>query len=901
VRGSLIVVLALLASVHAGPDSRTLRAVKAAIAKLQSRDAETRVQGALELAYYRAASKSAVPHLAKALCDPEDWDVRSAAGQALAAIGDAAMPGLMKALKSRDPEVRAAVCEVLKRVELIRHLEPYGKKLAAVLKDSDLRVRRSAVFLFGAWGGPAIDHLLPVLADSKPQARVAAVDALTRAAVDSVDQLSVALEKEKRARVREGVCIVLGQLGKKAAPAAPALAAALRDSNEGVRAEAARAVGKTMASYDDAHKALFEGLTAESARVREGCIDGLAAYGSDAATELVERLGVKDPVMHASAAEALSRMGRPGVRLLQDVLDSGNVAQRRVAVDLLQRAVARPRESTLPGLLACVKHENEELRREAVAAIGRLGRTRVVKRKHWRLSPTVQALIAAAADKDAQVRAAAITSLGRLGSEEARDTLAMASKDADPRVRMAVHFARWGIGEDAAAALAGLRAGLKDPATRAAAATLLGRMRLAAEAAVPELTVLLGDKEPETRRAAAQALGRIVRAGRSEVQSLRGTWQKKAHPKVRKAIENGLAWLANAQEAKEGFWDCDTHGGGQLYDEGVTGLALWAFLSAGHTGTDNAYAATVRNGLDYLLRVQDVEGVMGSRTTHSFQTLHACAGIALAEAWLLTGNPRYAHAVRAAVDYAEGARNRGAAWRYEPRGGENDTHVTAWMVTVLRLADLGGFAVDPATYRGAASWIERMTDPNFGQIGYNYPGGAPARPEGKQERFGPEWSHSMTAAGVWCRHLLGGPLVDDKTCKLGIALCAELLPLWRSSRIDLYYFHFGTLAVYQDNGRAWGAWRPQLEKAFLSSQAANGSWPTVGVWGEDGGEVYTTALGVLSLLVPYRYPPGFATQTRPSRAQQAALSALKRAVKDDDPGVRAAAEEALGRILPPGW
>jgi len=247
VRGSLILVLALLASAHAGPDSQTLRAVKAAIAKLRSRDAETRVQGALELAYYRAASKSAVPHLAKALVDPEDWRVRSAARQALAAIGEAGLPGLMRALKSRDPAVREAVCDVLRDVELLRYLEPHGKKLAALLKDSDLRVRRSAVFLFGAWGGPAIDHLLPVLGDSKPHARRAAVDALARAAVDSVGRLSVALEEERKPLVREGVCIVLGRLGKKAALAAPALAAALRDPNEGVRAEAARAIGRTMA------------------------------------------------------------------------------------------------------------------------------------------------------------------------------------------------------------------------------------------------------------------------------------------------------------------------------------------------------------------------------------------------------------------------------------------------------------------------------------------------------------------------------------------------------------------------------------------------------------------------------------------------------------------------------
>ena len=159
----------------------------------------------------------------------------------------------------------------------------------------------------------------------------------------------------------------------------------------------------------------------------------------------------------------------------------------------------------------------------------------------------------------------------------------------------------------------------------------------------------------------------------------------------------------------------------------------------------------------------------------------------------------------------------------------------------------------------------------------------------------------MTAAGVWCRHLLGGRLVSDSTCKKGVALCGEVLPLWRTSRIDLYYFHFGTLAVHQDGGRAWGKWKPALEKAFVNAQSNDGSWPAAGVWGEDGGRVYATTMALLSLLVPYHYPPGFATRAPPPKPAQAAAKALNRALKDEDPAVRAAAERALGRILSPGW
>jgi HEAT repeat protein len=879
-----------------------MRAIKAAIANLKSSSPKMRAEAAVRLGRYRDAAKIAAPHLAKVLND-EDGNVRYFAADSLVKIGPAGIPGLVKSLKNRDPIVRAAICEVLRNKRMLRGIEPHAKKLIVVLRDADVGVRREGVALFSAMGYRGVEALLLALAASKPEARRAAATALGSAGTGSVPELCDALEKKKSASVREGICIAFGYMGKKAARAGSTLArTAFRDSNEGVRAEAVRAIGKTGECYDKVEGLLFRGLSAESSRLREACIESLAAYGDDAVAALVQSLGSPRPLERAGATEALYRMGPTAASMLQDVLQTGTPERRRAAIDLFVSWGATARhEETLAGLHDCLKHVDAGVRRDAAAALGRLGRNLAVKRKPGRSPLTADKLIAAAADKHPLVRAAALTSLGQLGSPKARESLAKGLKDADAHVRMAAHFGLWGIGENPAATLSGLRAGLQEEAARLAAVEALGRMGLAAEEAVPELTALLKDDKPETRRAVARALGRIVCPGRADVRRLRGKWEKDAPAPVRTAIKNGLVWLAHARNDELGGWDCDEHGGGELYDEGVTGLALWAFLSAGYTDHDNPHADTVRKGLAYLLRVQWVDGVVGSRRTHSFQTLHACAGIALSEAWILTGNPRYPRAIQAAVDYAVAARNPDGAWRYEPRGGENDTHVTTWMVTLLRLADLGGFVVDPAAYRGAAWWIDKMTDPNYGQIGYNYPGGAPARPEGKQEEFPPENSHAMTAAGVWSRQLLGGPLVEGKMCKLGIALCAELLPRWRHGHIDMYYFHFGTLALCQDDSSATKKWNSALRKALVPAQRIEGSWPANGVWGADGGEVYSTAFAVLSLLGPYRYPPGFATGGSLPHPQKAAVKALKRALKDDDPGVRAASEKALGRILPPGW
>jgi len=234
------------------------------------------------------------------------------------------------------------------------------------------------------------------------------------------------------------------------------------------------------------------------------------------------------------------------------------------------------------------------------------------------------------------------------------------------------------------------------------------------------------------------------------------------------AVDLGLQWLADHQD-EDGRWDTDDFmkhdpaddkcdgPGGALHDVGLTGLATLAFLGAGYThqGDDNPHAKTVARALHYLLSVQVADGLLGKRVSHSFMYSHTIGTLALCEAYSMTRDPRLAQGVKKAVDFIQKARNPYLAWRYEPRGGENDTSVTAWCVAVLRSAQRAGLDVDPANFTGAVTWFDKMTDPNFGQAGYNFPGGTPARMEGMQDRFPPEKSQAMTAAALFVRVLCG--------------------------------------------------------------------------------------------------------------------------------------------------
>jgi hypothetical protein len=248
------------------------------------------------------------------------------------------------------------------------------------------------------------------------------------------------------------------------------------------------------------------------------------------------------------------------------------------------------------------------------------------------------------------------------------------------------------------------------------------------------------------------------------------------------------------------------------------------------------------------------------------------------------------------VQVAEVARNPGFGWRYKIRGGENDTHMTTWMVTLLRLAEMGGVAVDRNAYAGARLWLDKMTDPNFGWVGYNFPGGVAARPQGRNDLFPPENTQSMTAAGIWCSHLLGGEMLTHVICRRGIELCEEVPPERDRKHRDQYYFQFGALAMFHADSGKWPAWESALEETYLALQEEDGSWPADGVWGSYGGSVYSTSMAVLALLTPYRYPRGFASSPELQPSVRDAVEALEKAAKDDDATVAAAAELALRRI-----
>ena len=352
---------------------------------------------------------------------------------------------------------------------------------------------------------------------------------------------------------------------------------------------------------------------------------------------------------------------------------------------------------------------------------------------------------------------------------------------------------------------------------------------------------------------------------------LRGSGGNGTQESVRTALE----WLAKHQ-SPEGYWDCDgfmdnnalgrrsaADGPGQaVHDVGMTGLALLAFLGDGSTTRRGPYRAQVAKGVAWLKEQQDPDlGLLGERVGHGFMYNHSIATLALCEAYYFDKSPRIKRAAQDAVSFLTRARNPYSAWRYDyPPTGESDSSVTGWCVFALKSAEEGGLVVDRAAYDGALSFFDEVTDAN-GRTGYASVGSLSSRITGVNDHFPAESGESMTAVALLCRFFMGQVPETHEIMVKQADLLAAKLPEWDPDglRNDMYYWYYGSYAMYQMGGkRWWEKWNSAMKRALVDSQRRDGdfegSWDPRDVWGEHaGGRVYATALGVLCLEVYYRY------------------------------------------------
>jgi len=322
------------------------------------------------------------------------------------------------------------------------------------------------------------------------------------------------------------------------------------------------------------------------------------------------------------------------------------------------------------------------------------------------------------------------------------------------------------------------------------------------------------------------------------------------------AVRAALQWLA-ANQNEDGRWDCSRHGGGREtktlgHDRGgaggeadtaVTGLAVLAFLGAGHTHRGGKHATTVRRGLEFLARRQAADGnLAGNAELFARMYCHGMATLALGEAYGMTGDPGLRPFLEQALGYTIRSQHPvTGGWRYQP-GDEGDTSQLGWQLMSLHSAELAGLPVPAATRAGMIRFLNTVTTgPQRGLASYR-PRTAPSR--------------TMTAEALVCRAFLGWKQ-DESALREAVAYLLQETP--QGGPFNEYYWYYATLALFQVQGPAWEAWNSALQDRLLATQETNGtlagSWPSDTIWGGYGGRVYTTAMNAMCLEVYYRHLP----------------------------------------------
>ena len=285
---------------------------------------------------------------------------------------------------------------------------------------------------------------------------------------------------------------------------------------------------------------------------------------------------------------------------------------------------------------------------------------------------------------------------------------------------------------------------------------------------------------------------------RNAVDRQRVLQQRGGSAETEDAVERALKWLAKNQQS-DGRWDPVAHGAGtesRVFghdrqgaganaDTGITGLAVLAFLAGGHSHLEGPYRENLTAALNYLARQQRETGSLaGDARLFARMYCHSMALLAVSESLAMTGDANLKKVVEKGVEYSVQSQNRyDGGWRYQP-GDAGDMSQFGWQVLALHSAKLGGVSVPGSTKSSMNKFIDACASGSANGLASYQPGQGP--------------STTMTAESLVCRILLEQEvptaLSNEAARQIG-----RQLPSY--DKVNLYYWYYGTLAMYYSRWR----------------------------------------------------------------------------------------------------
>ena len=214
--------------------------------------------------------------------------------------------------------------------------------------------------------------------------------------------------------------------------------------------------------------------------------------------------------------------------------------------------------------------------------------------------------------------------------------------------------------------------------------------------------------------------------------------------------------------------------------------------------------------------------------------------------------------IRAAAYTSKIQDARTGGWRYLPNKNEptryqdGDMSMFGWKMMALKSAEIAKVEINETVRKRMDRFLKSRRLGRYGGL-------ASYRDKDKVDK-------TMTAEAMFCRIMMGYKR-DGEDMREAVRYLNRLAP----SRADmnLYYWYYGTLAMFQYGGKAWDSWNKEIRELLIKEQIGSGefagTWdPRKSRWGRAGGRVYTTAIATLTLEVYYRFLPLYRAAAPPT-------------------------------------